>query len=183
MLSHRSLLTLVSSSFLITTLAFAGKSGIEADVNDAANGKPIPNAQVRIEPFDKKSKPIVVKPDAKGHITVSGLSAGSYRVTAVVDGKAQSVQTVKVTANASASTVLKVNKAAAKTTASHTGTTKSMYRPGQVGSRFGGYWHETGDKAKPKETGADDVSDGNAGMMEDAQRQSRSGAPPSGGAR
>ena len=183
MLSHRSLLTLVSSSFLITTLAFAGKAGIEADVKDAANGKPIQNAQVRIEPLDQKSKPVIVKPDAKGHITVSGLTAGSYRVTAVVDGKAQSVQTVKVTANASASTVLKVSKAPATTAATSQSTTKSMYRPAQVGSRFGGYWQEPGKKDKPKETGSNNVEDGGAGAIEDAQRQSRSGAPPSGGSR
>lgn len=182
MSSRRSLLALVSSTFLISTLAFAGKSGIQADVKDAANGKPIQNAQVRIEPLDKKSKAVVVKPDAKGHVAVNGLEAGSYRVTAVIDGKAQSVQTVKVTANGSASTILKVNQAAA-TTASSASTTKSTYVPGKVGSRFGGYWVQPNQKVKPQETGAQDVVVGTGADIEDAQSRARYSAPSSGGGR
>ncbi len=174
---------LVCSSFIFSGLALAaGKGGgIDAQLKDV-DAKGLKTAQVRIESVDKKSKPLVVKPDAKGHVAVNDLAAGSYRVTAVVDGKAQSVQTVKVTANGSTSTVLTVNKVN-KTVATSTTTTKSMYRPGQVGSRFGGYWHEEGQKAKPKETGAQDVDEVGGKALDDAQRQSRSGTAPSTGGR
>ncbi len=177
---HRNLL--ICFSLFVTTVAFAaGKGGsIDAQIKDVdANG--LKTTQVRIEAVDKKSKAVVAKPDAKGHVLVSGLEPGSYRVIAVLDGKAQSVQSVKVGATGSTSAVLRVNRTATAKAASSS-SNKSMYRSGQVGSRFGGYWREDG-KKKPKETGADNVQDGNAGMVEEAQRYSRSAAPPSGGGR
>ncbi len=85
----------------ITSLALGQKASIEASLKGADGHLP-KNAQIRIESLDKKTKAIVVTPDAHGHVVVSSLEGGQYRVTAIVGGKTTSSQVIKVAANKSA---------------------------------------------------------------------------------
>ena len=169
----------------ISTLAFGQKPSLEANLK-GADGHPPKNAQVRIESLDKKTKAVVVKPDASGHASVAKLDAGSYRVTAIVDGKVQSSQNVKVEANKPAVVSFKIPAASTTTVAANgvktkiVGQKRYVWVPGQTGSRFGGYWKEAGTVTKPAETGASAVDTVGGDAADQVQRQSRSGASPTG---
>src|SRR5437867_4795823 len=65
--------------------AFAGPSAIQGVVKDA-KGQPIKNADVRIESRDGKQLFNTVKTDGSGRYIASGLSAGVYRVSLLVNG-------------------------------------------------------------------------------------------------
>lgn len=65
--------------------SFAQITTIEGDVK-GADGKPIPNAMVRIERIDIKGA-YPVKTDKKGHYYHTGLPIGTYNVSVEVDGK------------------------------------------------------------------------------------------------
>ena len=183
-------ITLPLFAFLsASTLAFAGNASIEANLT-GVDARALKTAQIRVESLDKKSKAVVVKPDSHGHAMVANLEQGQYRVTAIVDGKTQSSQKVKAGANKTATVALKV---AAASTASAAvpagaktkvvGTKRYVWVPGQIGSRFGGYWKEVGGTGKPQETGADNVSDIGAAGAEDLQRQQRGMHPSAPGGR
>jgi hypothetical protein len=160
----------------LSTLAFGGNSGIEVDLKGAPK-----NAQVRIEALDKKTKPMDVKPDARGKVAVSQIAPGSYRVSVIVDGKVRVSQKMKVQANKPTVVALKVPPAStASTTAIPAGAKtkvvdKKLYVwvPGPTGSRFGGYWKEAG-KATIVTDENGNTTTGGEQMMEDAQRQQRS---------
>lgn len=170
----------------ISALAFGQKPSLEADLK-GADGHPPKSAQVRVESVDKKSKAVVVKADASGHASVGKLDAGSYRVTAIVEGKVQSSQNVKVEANKPAVVSFKTPAASTTTVAANGAKTKIVgqkryvWVPGQTGSRFGGYWKEAGTVNKPAETGASAVDVGGEGAADSMQRQGRSGAPTAAG--
>jgi Carboxypeptidase regulatory-like domain len=164
----------------VSTLAFGQNASIEANLK-GANGHPPKNAQVRIESVGKQTKPVVVKPDTDGHVTVAKLEAGSYRVTAIVDGKVQSSQNVNVEANKPAVVAFKIPNAsntAAVPSGAKTkivGHMRYVWVPGQTGSRFGGYWKEAGTVDRGQDANGNVVT-GDGQTMEQAQRQGRSGA-------
>jgi len=174
--SSRSAITLCSL-LSISTLAFGQKASIEANLK-GADGHPPKNAQVQIESLDKKAKAVVVKPDASGHVAVAKLEAGSYRVSAIVDGKVQSSQKVKAEANKPAVVALKVTNVFSAAAASGAktkvvGHKMYVWVPGQIGSRFGGYWKEAGTADVVTDANGN-VATGDGRTMESAQSQTRS---------
>ncbi len=178
MSSRTSRFTITLFSLLcVTSLAFGQKASIEANLK-GADGHPPKNAQIQIESLDKKAKAVVVKPDASGHVVVDKLEAGSYRVSAIVDGKVQSSQKVKAQANKPAVVAFKMPNAASPATASGAKTKivnhkRYVWVPGQVGSRFGGYWREEGTAEVATDANGNVVT-GDGRTMENAQSQTRS---------
>jgi hypothetical protein len=169
-----------------SSLAFSQNASIEANLK-GADGHPPKNAQVRIESLGQQTKPVVVKPDTSGHVTVAKLEAGSYRVTAIIDGKVQSSQNVKVEANKPAVVAFKIPNASNTTVPSGAktkvvGHMRYVWVPGQTGSRFGGYWKEAGTVDRVQDANGNLVT-GDGQAMENAQRQGRSGAAPGGATR
>ncbi len=161
----------------VSSLAFGQKASIEANLK-GADGHPPKNAQVQIESLDKKTKAVVVKSDARGHVTVGKLEAGSYRVSAIVDGKVQSSQKVKAGADKPAVVAFNLPKASSPASVSGAktkivGHKRYVWVPGQIGSRFGGYWREEGTVEVTQDPNGN-VATGDAQTMEDAQRQTRS---------
>jgi Carboxypeptidase regulatory-like domain len=185
---HVSRFTIAACSLLsVSTFAFGQNASIEANLK-GADGQPAKNAQVQVDSLDKKAKAIVVKTDANGHAVVTKLEAGSYRVSAVVGGKVQSSQKVKVDASKPAVVAIKVANASSTTAVPAGAKTKIVghkryvWVPGQTGSRFGGYWKEAGT--------ADLVQDANGNVttasgdgMDNIQKQTRSSTRNTSGSR
>lgn len=113
--------------------------------------------------------------------------AGSYRVTAIVDGKVQSSQKVKAAANTPAVVAFKIPAASSTAVASGAktkvvGHKRYVWVPGQTGSRFGGYWKEAGT--------ADLVQDANGNVttasgdgMDNIQKETRASTRNTSGSR
>ena len=138
------LITLIFSLFyLLLSPAFGQKATIEADVI-GVDGGPARGAKVRIE--GQKMTPVFAKTDSRGHLTARNLDAGTYKVTATVEGGIQLSQIVKTQANKAASAVFDMRK-----TAAIAGKSKKKYVwvQGETGSRFGGHWVETTGDEKP----------------------------------
>src|SRR6476620_2887373 len=70
---------------LCAASAWAGPASIQGIVKDA-QGKPIKNADVRIESRDGKQLFNTVKTDTQGRYISQGLQPGVYRVSLVVKG-------------------------------------------------------------------------------------------------
>ncbi len=185
-------LVVVCISFALPALSFAETASIQATVT-GPDGRTPKQAEVRVEALNKKSKAIVVRTDRTGAVKVQNIEAGSYRVSAIVDGKVQSSQNVKVQATKPAVLTFKIpntsSAAASNTAVSSTaktkvvGHTRYVWVPGQIGSRFGGYWKEAGSANKPVETGAQSVDVGGEGTAEAMQAQGRAAPPPAAGGR
>jgi protocatechuate 3,4-dioxygenase beta subunit len=71
--------------FLCAANVWAGPASIQGTVRDA-QGKPIKNADVRIESRDGKQVFNTVKSDSHGRYISQGLKPGTYRVSLVVNG-------------------------------------------------------------------------------------------------
>jgi hypothetical protein len=168
----------VGTFLSLAGFALAGNAGIDASVK-GTDGHPAKNAQVRIEALDKKTPAVVVKPDVHGLAAIRNLDAGSYRVTAIVDGKVSATQVVKAAANKPTMVALKANQTTG--TASAKGKKKMVWVPAPVGSRFGGYWKETGTADVAQGSDGNNVITGGSETMENMQQgQMRSAPPPAG---
>src|SRR5262245_37812692 len=75
--------------FFCAASAWAGPASIQGVVKDA-QGKPIKNADVRVESKDGKQVFNTVKTDSQGRYTSKGLQPGVYRVSLVVNGAVKS---------------------------------------------------------------------------------------------
>jgi hypothetical protein len=51
-----------------------------------SDGKPLMAGEIRAQRLDAKAKPAITTTDARGHYVFTGLPAGTYSVTAYVDG-------------------------------------------------------------------------------------------------
>ena len=82
-------------------LLFAAASGWAADNKSIQgvlideNGKTLRGAEIRVQRLDAKAKVAVTKTDARGQYVFAALPAGSYAVTAYVDGFPKSRATVR----------------------------------------------------------------------------------------
>ena len=117
------------------------QAAIEAEVT-GVDGRPSKAAEVRIERQDKKSAPIVMKTDKRGHLVATNLPAGVYTLTATVEGGIQSSQVIKTQANKSLLVAFDMRKTPAMAS-----KTKQRYIwvQAQTGSRIGGYWVKADD--------------------------------------
>lgn len=183
-------LSIACISFALPALSVAETASIKATVT-GSDGRTPKQAEVRFEALNKKSKAIIVRADRTGAVQVQNIEAGSYRVSAVVDGKVQSSQNVKVAGNKPAVLTFKLPNTAKTSSPAASSTAKTkivgqkryVWVPGQIGSRFGGYWKEAGTVSAPVETGAQNVSVGGEAAAEELQKQGRSSAPPAAGGR
>ena len=92
--------TVISSFLVAAAFAFAPStpaqaSGIEGKVR-GVDGRPLQNAQVRIERKDKTGAPVTIQTNAKGSYASSALPAGTYKISVVENGKVKSNVTIKM---------------------------------------------------------------------------------------
>src|SRR4029077_9685231 len=95
--------TVISSFLAAAAFAFAPStpaqaSGIEGEVR-GVDGRPLQNAQVRIERRDKAGAPITSQTNAKGSYVSSALSAGTYKVSVIENGVVKSNVTIQMAAS------------------------------------------------------------------------------------
>jgi hypothetical protein len=91
--------TVISSFLVAAAFAFAPStpaqaSGIEGRVR-GVDGRPLQNAEIRIERQDKAGAPVTIQTNAKGSYASSALPTGTYRISVVENGKVKSNVTVK----------------------------------------------------------------------------------------
>ena len=101
--------TVVSSFLVAAAFAFAPStpaqraefgpvrlaSGIEGRVR-GVDGRPLQNAEVRIERQDKTGAPVTIQTDAKGRYASSALPTfGTYKISVVENGKVKSNVTIE----------------------------------------------------------------------------------------
>ena|SRR5438309_298976 len=126
----------------LTASAWAGSSVLQGVVNDP-NGKPIQNAQIRIEPRNG-GKVATTKTDASGRYVSGNLPVGTYRVSLIVNGEVKSsinnatIKANKMTElNFALTSVSASQKPAAAKKAKH-----MVWVPPTTGSHMGGRWVE-----------------------------------------
>jgi Carboxypeptidase regulatory-like domain len=153
----------------------AQKSTIEGIATDR-NGRPLKNAEVRLQQETTKSPAITVRTDAKGHFAAADLPAGAYAVTVVINKnvtwsgthvKAANGKTVRLNARPD-------NPAVAL---SSTPKKRAVWVPDRTGSRLGGHWEDEPYRGP----GGDDVDSMGAEQLR--RMQSIQAPPPSSGGR
>ena len=95
--------TVISSFLVAAAFAFAPStpaqaSGIEGEVR-GVDGRPLQNAQVRIERRDKAGAPVTMQTNVKGSYSSSALPAGTYKVSVIENGAVKSNVTIKTKAS------------------------------------------------------------------------------------
>ena len=91
--------TVVSSFLVAAAFAFspstpAQASGIEGKVR-GVDGRPLQNAEVRIERQDKTGAPVTIQTNAKGNYVSSALPTGTYKISVVENGAVKSNVTIE----------------------------------------------------------------------------------------
>jgi hypothetical protein len=91
--------TVISSFLVVAAFAFAPTtpaqaSSIEGRVR-GVDGRPLQNAEVRIERQDKTGAPVTIQTNAKGSYASSALPTGTYKISVVENGKVKSNVTIK----------------------------------------------------------------------------------------
>jgi hypothetical protein len=164
--------------FVCIASAWAGPASIQGIVKDP-KGRPIKNADVRIQSRDGKQVFATVKTDAKGRYISQGLQPGVYRVTLLVNGAVKASITNTKTKPDKA-TLLNFDLqpvASGQATAGQKKGKHMVWIPAQTGSHLGGRWVEVDEAAKPA-PGALNVQKASAEQLE---RQAHSMAAPGGG--
>jgi len=94
--------TVISSFLAAAAFAFspstpAQASGIQGEVR-GVDGRPLQNAQVRIERKDKAGAPVTMQTNAKGSYVSSALPAGTYKISVIENGAVKSNVTIQMAA-------------------------------------------------------------------------------------
>jgi hypothetical protein len=162
---------------LSVATAWAGPSSIQGIVKDA-KGKPIKDADVRIESKDGSQRFNTVKTDAKGRYISEGLPAGVYRVTLVVNGAVKaSITNTKTKADQSTQLNFDLKPVPAAQASTQQKKGKHMvWVPSSTGSHIGGRWVEVPEGAK--EPGALNVQRASGEQLDrEARQMGVSGGP------
>ena len=140
--------TICSVSLAVTLFsgtAWAASSAIEGTVMDA-NGKVIPNADIKIEAKDGSSSSKMVKTNASGHYAYNGATVGeTYRVSLIVGGAVKaSINNVKTKVGPTQLNFELKKKTNPKAAAATTGKKKTnrIWVKSGTGSNLGGHWVE-----------------------------------------
>jgi hypothetical protein len=163
--------------FIFAVNAWAGPASIQGIVRDA-QGKPIRNADVRIQSKDGKQVFNTVKTDSQGRYISQGLQPGVYRVSLVVNG-AVKADIGSTRAKSDQATQLNFDLkpiAAGQANTAHKKGKHMVWVPPSTGSHMGGRWVEVPDGAT--EPGSLNVQRANA---EQLQRQAQSMGSGGGG--
>jgi len=97
---YRTVITsfLAAAAFAFSPSTPAQASGIQGEVR-GVDGRPLQNAQVRIERKDKAGAPVTMQTNAKGSYSSSALPAGTYKVSVVENGAVKSNVTINMAAS------------------------------------------------------------------------------------
>jgi len=128
--------------------AWAGPASIQGIVRDA-QGKPIKNADVRIESRDGKQVFNTVKTDTQGRYLSQGLQPGVYRVSLVVNGAVKAaIGNTKAKSDQATQLNFDLKPVAAGQASTEQKKGKHMvWMPPATGSHTGGRWVEVPDGA------------------------------------
>ena len=97
---YRTVITsfLAAAAFAFSPSTPAQASGIQGEVR-GVDGRPLQNAQVRIERKDKAGAPVTMQTNAKGSYSSSALPAGTYKVSVIENGAVKSNVTIQMAAS------------------------------------------------------------------------------------
>jgi hypothetical protein len=150
--------------FICAANAWAGPASIQGVVKDA-QGKPIKNADVRIESKDGKQAFNTVKTDSQGRYISQGLQPGVYRVSLVVNGAVKAaIGNTKTKSDQATQLNFDLKPVAAGQASTGQKKGKHMvWMPPTTGSHTGGRWVEVSDGAT--EAGALNVKKASAEQL------------------
>jgi hypothetical protein len=128
--------------------AWAGPASIQGIVKDA-HGKPIKDADIRIESRDGKQLFNTVKTDTQGRYISQGLQPGVYRVSLVVKGAVKAaIGNTKTTSDQATQLNFDLKPVAVGQASAEQKKGKHMvWVPASTGSHVGGRWVEVPDGA------------------------------------
>jgi Carboxypeptidase regulatory-like domain len=136
------------SCLLCAANAWAGSASIQGIVKDA-HGKPIKNADIRVESRDGKQVFGTAKTDSQGRYISQGLQPGVYRVSLVVNGAVKAaISNTKAKSDQATQLNFDLKPATATQTATTAQKKKHMvWVPAGTGTHMGGRWVEVPDGA------------------------------------
>ena len=141
---------------LLVASAVAADSALEGNVKDA-KGQPIQGVDVRVEAKNGGMSLATVKTDKNGRYILTGLAAGTYRVTLVVNG-AVKTSINNTTVEPGESTQLNFDLTGTRTSVTVKKCRHMVWIPAFTGSRLPGRWVELDDGgAWASEAGANNV--------------------------
>jgi len=144
----RSSLVLLSVWVVINLapVARAASATIEGIVTDA-NGRPLPQAEVRIQGREGSGLNAKIKTDSRGHYSYGGLSDGTFKVTLSVNGTVKA-SIANVTTQLGQSE--KLNFALTKIAAARPSAAGKHYIwvPASTGSQLSGSWVEVNENPR-----------------------------------
>jgi hypothetical protein len=145
--------------------AWAAPTGLEGTVRDS-HRQPVRNADVRIEGKDFSK---TVKTDGNGHYACTGLAAGNYHVTLLINA-AVKASIKNASTKLGESTRLNFDlKDAGAADKSGKKATHMVYVPAETGSHIGGRWVEVDDNGTATTAGADNVEKVGGGAVRQIQ--------------
>jgi hypothetical protein len=138
--------TLISSFLVAAAFAFAPStparaSGIEGKVR-GVDGRPLQNAEVRIERQDKTGAPVTIQTNAKGNYVSSALPTGTYKISVVENGAVKSNVTIE-TAGKTARVDFNLKPSAGKAVIHYVLVKR------EIGSHIAPYWVEADANGTP----------------------------------
>ncbi|MEP6602881.1 MAG: carboxypeptidase-like regulatory domain-containing protein [Spartobacteria bacterium] len=131
---------------MLTASAWATGAGLEGIVKDP-DGRPVKNAEVRVEGLEGSGKARIGQTDVKGHYTCSGMATGTFNVSLYVDGTMKaSVAEVKMEEGriSGLDFIMRRGKA---TQPSRKGK-QFVWLPSGTGTNISGRWVEVDEKGK-----------------------------------
>jgi hypothetical protein len=135
---------------LLTGSVGATTPSIHGDIK-GPDGKPLPDAEVRIERKDAKGSAAAVTADQNGRYVFKNLALGTYKVTASKNGMAATAaDNIRTRAEGAARVDfdLKKQTAEAKASAPAKKARHMVWVPADTGSHLGGKWVEVDDQGK-----------------------------------
>lgn len=156
----RPIVVALGGLMLLSLNALAASATIEGVVTDD-KGQALQQAQVRIEGREGSGLNQVIKTDAHGHYSYSGLSSGTFKVTLIVEGKVKaSIANVMAEVGQTEKLNFSLKKSAA---ARPTAAGKHyVWVPSATGSQLAGSWVEINDDPNKKPAGMKDRIEWNA---------------------
>jgi hypothetical protein len=148
---------------LSANLYAAASATVEGLVTDD-KGHQLPQAQIRVEGREGSGLNEIVKTDARGHYSVSGLSNGTFKITLIVNGQ---VKACIANVRAEIGQVETLNFALSRSAAARPAAQGKHYVwvPAATGSQLAGSWVEINDDPKKLPAGMKDRLDWRANSV------------------
>lgn len=173
-LLNKSFAGLILGSIFLAAAATAQTTSVEGVVR-GPDGKPMKNADVRLESKAKDAAAQIAKTDTSGHYRFSKLGVGKYRVTVLSGSKVQGfIDNVTTSTNKAAKVDFDIKGGAA---GGPKKATHLVWVPNETGTHLGGHWVEENDSG----TGAERVEKKSGAALQNMQRNSGASNQPGGG--